>query len=170
MRDFLQTIETLCKKILLQCGDWFRIIFFQHQYINGEYKLCYVQYKQWEIEYKRFIDKSRFKDISEIDESLYEVESFKKKIIMDVPIQIGFMILQYAKLRMLSFYYDCLDKYIDRSDFELIQMDTDSLYFAISQPTFRDVIKPDMIEEYDTCLNSCGDISKSDWFPRICYF
>ena len=40
-------------------------LFVQHQYINGEYKLCYVQYKQWEIEYKnkRFIDKSLFKDI-----------------------------------------------------------------------------------------------------------
>ena len=33
-----------------------------------------------------------------------------------------------AKLRMLQFYYDCLDHFIDRRDFKLIQMDTDSTY------------------------------------------
>ena len=35
---------------------------------------------------------------------------------------------QLAKPRMLQFYYDCLDHFIDRSDFKLIQMDTDSTY------------------------------------------
>ena len=35
---------------------------------------------------------------------------------------------QLAKLRMLQFYYDCLDHFIDRRDFKLIQMDTDSTY------------------------------------------
>ena len=33
---------------------------------------------------------------------------------------------------MLEFYYDFLDRYFDRRDFELIQMDTDSNYMAIS--------------------------------------
>ena len=34
---------------------------------------------------------------------------------------------------MLEFYYDFLDRYFDRRDFEwLIQMDTDSSYIAIS--------------------------------------
>ena len=35
---------------------------------------------------------------------------------------------QLAKLQMLQFYYDCLDHFIDRRDFKLIQMDTDSTY------------------------------------------
>ena len=51
----------------------------------------------------------------------------------DIPKQIGLFLLQYAKLRMLQFYYDCLDRYLDRSDFEMAQMDTDSLYFAVSK-------------------------------------
>ena len=35
---------------------------------------------------------------------------------------------------MLEFYYDFLDRFVDRKDFELIQMDTDSNYLAISVP------------------------------------
>ena len=34
-----------------------------------------------------------------------------------------------AKLWILQFYYDSLDKFLDRCDYELIQMDTDSLLF-----------------------------------------
>jgi hypothetical protein len=33
---------------------------------------------------------------------------------------------------MLEFYFDFIDKYIDRSDFELLEMDTDSNYFIFS--------------------------------------
>jgi hypothetical protein len=33
---------------------------------------------------------------------------------MDTPIQIGCAVYQLAKLRMLQFYYDCLDKYVER--------------------------------------------------------
>ena len=51
----------------------------------------------------------------------------------DIPKQIGLFVLQYARLRMLQFYYDCLDRYLDRSDFKMAQMDTDSLDFAVSK-------------------------------------
>ena len=33
---------------------------------------------------------------------------------------------------MLQFYYDFLDKYLDRTDFQMCEMDTDSAYIAIS--------------------------------------
>ena len=56
---------------------------------------------------------------------------------------------QLAKLRMLEFYYDFLDKYIDRSDFELCYMDTDSFYLALSGESLRDVVKPELLEKYD---------------------
>ncbi len=48
---------------------------------------------------------------------------------------------------MLTFYYDFLDKYMDRSDFEFIEMDTDSAYFACSAPSLP--IKPHMMEEFE---------------------
>ena len=49
---------------------------------------------------------------------------------------------------MLEFYYDFLDKFCDRRDFELIQMDTDSFYMALSAEDFDDIIKPEMKELY----------------------
>jgi G:T-mismatch repair DNA endonuclease (very short patch repair protein) len=36
----------------------------------------------------------------------FEVEKAKEKLDINLPIQIGYFILQYAKLRMLQFYYD----------------------------------------------------------------
>jgi hypothetical protein len=38
---------------------------------------------------------------------------------MDLPLQIGVAVYHLAKLRMLEFYYDFIDKYINRCDFEL---------------------------------------------------
>ncbi len=40
-------------------------------------------------------------------------------------------------------------KYIDRSDFELLEMDTDSNYFAFSEDSIEKLIKPEMKEEYE---------------------
>ena len=47
---------------------------------------------------------------------------------MDLPLQIGVAVYHLAKLRMLDFYNNFIDKYIDRSDFEpeLREMDTNS--------------------------------------------
>jgi hypothetical protein len=68
---------------------------------------------------------------------------------MDLPLQIGVAVYHLAKLRMLQFYYDFIDKYIDRSDFELLEMDTDSNYFAFSEDNIDKLIKPHMREEYE---------------------
>ena len=61
-----------------------------------------------------------------LGDNYYEISKTKKSIKMDLPIQIGFFVYQYAKLRMLEFYYDLIDKFLDRSDFEYCEMDTDS--------------------------------------------
>ena len=45
---------------------------------------------------------------------------------------------------MLEFYYDFPDRYFDRKDFELIQMDTDSNYMAISAKKLEDIVKPEL--------------------------
>jgi hypothetical protein len=50
---------------------------------------------------------------------------------------------------MLDFYYNFIDKYIDRSDFELLEMDTDSNYFAFSEDSIEKLITPQMREEYE---------------------
>ena len=86
------------------------------------------------------INDPHFKDLNKISENTYEVFSSKRKIKMDVPIQVGCAVYDLAKLRMLQFYYDCIDYYIDRSNFIYCQMDTDSAYIAFSGEFFEDLI------------------------------
>jgi hypothetical protein len=50
---------------------------------------------------------------------------------------------------MLDFYYNFIDKYIDRLDFELLEMDTDSNYFAFSEDGIEKLIKSEMKKEYE---------------------
>ena len=86
-------------------------------------------------------------DLEEIGDA-YEIREGKKKVSVDRAYQCGIAVYQLAKLRMLEFYYDFLDKYVDRRDFEYIYMDTDSAYFAISGEELRDVVRPELLEEY----------------------
>ncbi len=94
-----------------------------------------------DVEYKDFIEST----------------SFKRKIKQNMPLQVASAVYQLAKLRILEFYYDCLDKYVSREDFQLIQMDTDSMYMAITDENFDNLIKPEMKKEYEA--------DKNNWFP-----
>ena len=49
---------------------------------------------------------------------------------------------------MLEFYYDFLDYYFDKREFELLQMDTNSLYIAWSGENIDDLVKLELREEY----------------------
>lgn len=44
---------------------------------------------------------------------MFEIEFRKKKVTINRPFQVGIDLYQLAKLRMLLFYYDCLDCFID---------------------------------------------------------
>jgi len=57
---------------------------------------------------------------------------------------VGISVYQLAKLRMLEFYYDFLDKYV-----ELIQMDTDSLYMGISGESIEEIVRPELKAEFE---------------------
>lgn len=89
-----------------------------------------------------------FEDLEEIGKA-YELRSRKKRIEIKRPYQVGIAVYQLAKLRMLEFYYDFIDKYIDRKDFELMQMDTDSLYMAISGESLQELVKKGMEDSYE---------------------
>ena len=94
-----------------------------------------------EEEVDKSLRSARFNTLEEIGPA-YKVELRKSKITIDRPFQVGIVVYQLAKLRMLQFYYEFLDFYLDRRDFELIQMDTDSMYFALSCEKLEDVIRP----------------------------
>ena len=119
------------------------------------------------------INKHSFTKCKSLKNDTYEIESSKDSFNMDLPIQIGWLILGYAKLKLLSFKYDFLDQYVDRSKYMLAECDTDSLYFGIAGDTLRSVIKDDRIQQYDMQLNNlCGDdeatLEKIKWLPREC--
>jgi len=65
---------------------------------------------------------------------------------------------------MMEFYYDFLDKYLDRRDFELIQLDTDSLYMAISGEWLEDIVRPELKAEFEVENNQW--LSWDKWSGR----
>ena len=102
----------------------------------------------------RALRRAYFSDLDEIGQA-YELESRKPRITIRRPFQVGIAVYQLAKLRMLEFYYDFLDRYFDRKDFELIQMDTDSSYMAISAEKLEDIVKPERQKEFE--------VKKQEW-------
>ena len=118
------------------------------------------------------VNDPRSKKLTLIEEDLYEVEMKKEKIKFDLPIQLGYHILQLAKLRMLQFRYDCLGYYCDTKDFEYIEMDTDSAYMAIARKNLDDMVRPHLKEEFHRQkFKQCHDFdytSEQGFFPREC--
>ncbi len=111
--------------------------------------------------------------MTEIDNDYFEIEMAKQKIKLDLPIQLGYWIPQLGKLRMLEFYFDFMDAYCDRSDFEYIEMDTDSAYMAVSGPFLLSIIKPAMMPKYGRGLHRFCDVhiveadTNHYWFTRV---
>jgi hypothetical protein len=90
---------------------------------------------------------------------LYMVHQTKSKVVFNLPIGIAFFVYAYAKRRMLQFYYSFLLPCLGKENFELVYMDTDSLYFACSEETLReaapdkrkfDNLAPDYLEGEET--------------------
>ena len=99
---------------------------------------------------------NHFYSLTELPNGYYEVEKTKQKIILDLPIHFGVFILNYAKLRMLEFYYDYVNKYLSREDFEYSEIDNVSVCMAISGDSFEQLIKPELREEFEN--------DKHNWF------
>ena len=112
-----------------------------------------------EEEAKEYVKSRYFEKVVEITENLYEIEMKQRQIKMDTPMIIGYMVFQYAKLRMLEFFYDCIDKYVDRRDYQFIETDTDSAYFCFSGNSLEEVIIPSKRREF------FSDYYK--WFPSM---
>ena len=145
--------------------------------IMDQEKFQSVKYVQGEGEAMMEANLPQFKKLTPLleEEEYYEIEKDKKSLRMNLPIQIGYFILQYAKLRMLQFYYDFMLKFVNRNDVEYCEMDTDSAYMALAGPSLESVIKPEMKQKYLTGLegfHSCDRQVEADddlhWFPRTC--
>lgn len=78
--------------------------------ITNKEKHRNVTYLDDPIKVSRKILNNRFVSVDELDKDFYELSMEKKSITLDIPVVLGFTILQHAKLRMLQFYYDCIDR------------------------------------------------------------
>jgi hypothetical protein len=128
--------------------------------ITNKKKFTDIKYVSSPEKASKLVNSKRFMGLTELANDVYEVQLSKPKIKLDTPIIIGFAILQLAKLRMLQFYYDMIDRYFSRSDFQYCAMDTDSAYLAMSG-NFEDLILDHKREEFF--------INYAQWFiPPFC--
>ena len=111
-----------------------------------------------EINASQLVNEPYIRRVVSIDADMYEVQSCKKTIKLNLPSPIGLFVYQNSKRRILEFYFDCVDKYLDRSDFQLCEMDTDSAYMAHSGESLESLVKPELREAFEA--------NKAHWFPR----
>ena len=94
-----------------------------------------------EIGTSAFINHKRFRQLDVVTEDAYEIEMNKIVVKYTLPLHIGFFVYQYAKLRMLQFYYDFVDIYVERPLFQYCEMDTDSAYIALAGESIDGLVK-----------------------------
>ena len=97
-----------------------------------------------EIGAARKVNDWKFRSLEELQGRFYEIQSAKAKIEFKLPELVGFFVYQYAKLKMLDFYYGFLQKYLMWDSFEMMEMDTDSTYFAFAYETLDEGVKPEI--------------------------
>ena len=85
------------------------------KFIEAVERQTKVFYTKDEDEVDKHMRSAYFEDLEEIGDA-YKIELRKKEVKIDRPFQVGIVVYQLAKLRMLQFYYGFLDKYIDRRD------------------------------------------------------
>ena len=56
------------------------------------------------------INNKRFRQLDVVTDDAYEIEMNKSVVKYTLPLHIGFFVYQYAKLRILEFYYDFVDR------------------------------------------------------------
>ena len=106
------------------------------------------------------INNKRIRQLDVVTEDAYEVTSNKARVTYDLPLHIGFFVYQYAKLRMLQFYYDFIDRYVERPLYQYCEMDTDSAYIALAGDSIDDLVAPEHREHYFRNM--------SQWLPAEC--
>ena len=133
---------------------------------NSAYgRICMNKTKQTDTVYAdgalatALINNKRFKACRPMGDGLYEVESYKYKHIYDLPIQLGVFTYQYAKLRMLQWQYDFMQKFIPPQLYQISEMDTDSSYFAIARDTMEECVVPELRREFYN--------EYDQWFPAL---
>ena len=108
---------------------------------------------------KLAINENNFKRLRHIGNGLYEIEKGLMVVKNDLPIHVPFLILNYAKIRMLEFTQDYLQKFTEFKLQKIILSDTDSIMLSLGRQTLTECVREDKKEEH---YNHCTDDSHID--------
>ena len=104
------------------------------------------------------INNKHFRQLDVVTDNAYEIEMGKGVVTYTLPLHIGFIVYQYAKLLMLQFYYDFIDRYVERPLFQYCDIDTDSAYIAFAGDSIDD-----LVVDRDNYFRH-----RSGWLPAEC--
>ena len=105
---------------------------------------------------------------------MYEVELAKAQIERKEPIVVGFSILQNAKLQMLEPYYNFFNRFCDIHKFDELEMDTESLYLALTEKELENCIRPELRAKgqrlrSNDCVDSFTADAVANFFASTCW-
>ena len=101
-----------------------------------------------EIGTSSLINNKRFRQLNVVTDDAYEIEINKSVVKYTLPLHIVFFVYQYAKLRMLQFYYDFVHRYVERPLFQYCEMDTDSAYISLAGESIDGLVRIDRRAHY----------------------
>ena len=114
-------------------------------------------------EVDKLVNERSFKNLIVLLSSIYEDENVKSEVNHKEPIIVGFPILQYGKLTMLHLFYNFFQLFRDSQKYELIEMDTDSLYMALCEDKVEELKIPEMKLMWEMNReNNCRDDFRAD--------
>ena len=106
------------------------------------------------------VNDRRFRQLDVVVDDAYEIDMNKKTVTYALPVHVGFFVMQYAKMRMLQFYYDFINMYLECPLFQYCEMDTDSAYLALAGESVDPLVTAELREHYFR--------HRSEWLPSVC--
>ena len=103
------------------------------------------------------VNEARFRKLTPLSDSINEVEMAKSTVRWSLPYTVAVTVYQEAKLHMLRFVYDFLQRFLPQENYHLNQTDTDSIYLSLATPSLEEAVKPNMREEFYQTYH--------EWFP-----
>lgn len=143
-----------------------------HTLVRKENQRNVTYHSSSDVGVASLVNKKTFHHLQDIGNDLVELEADKNSVVIDMPVHIGFFVLDYSKLLLLRFYYAFLTEFLEPDSFCLVEGDTDSMYMALATTTIFLAVKPEkrdqFISEYSKwfAVRFCGD-HKASFFTAM---